>query len=243
MNISKIFEDTFSSIGDWAESAGPKLLAGLVILIVGWLVSKLVQVGLVRTLRLVKLDVLSEKTGFDEFLRRGNIQSGSVVVIGKVIYWVMLLLTLLVSVSAMGLTEAQGMVGQVVAIVPGVVLAIIILILGLGFSQFLSDVVQTASANAEMGQARLLGNVTRYTINVFVIVLALNQLKLELGPLTDAFLLLFGAVCFAFALAFGLGCRDLAKDIAEGFWNRERQAADAMASDETEAAADAGAEA
>ena len=41
-----VFRNTFSQFSAWAEGAGPKLVAALVILVVGWLVAKLAKVGI-----------------------------------------------------------------------------------------------------------------------------------------------------------------------------------------------------
>ena len=80
------FSDFLRQTGDqfvnWAEQAVPQLLLAAVILIVGLLLAKLVKVGAIKFLRLVKLDVVAEKAGIDRFLERGNIKSNSVDVVG-----------------------------------------------------------------------------------------------------------------------------------------------------------------
>ena len=136
----------------------------------------------------------------------------------------LLLVTVLLSLSTMGVDGANEMVGKVVGIIPGIILALIILILGVAFAQFLGDLVQVTAANAQISQARLLGNVTKYTVTLMIVLLALGQLKIDTALLTNAFLLLFGAICLAMALAFGLGCRDLARQVTENFWTREKAA-------------------
>ena len=118
-----------------------------------------------------------------------------------------------------------------------------LLILGLSFASFVGDVVQTAAVNAQVQQARLLANVTRYAITLLVAIVALNQLAMDTEIIGQAVLILFASVCFALALAFGLGCRDLAGRIAEDAWAREQAASKALdaaaAGDVTEATAEA----
>ena len=224
----QVFTATWTSFATWSEEMGPKLLAALIILIVGWIVAKLVRAGLVRGLKLVKLDVVAKQTGIEDFLRRGNIKFTSVEVLGNLVYWLLLLLTLLTAVNAMGLSEARGVFDSVIGIIPGVILAVVILILGLSFASFVADVVQTASVNAQVRHARVLGNVSRYAITLLVAIVALNQLALDTAIIGQAVLILFAAVCFSAALAFGLGCRDLAGRIAEDIWANEQAASKAL---------------
>jgi len=238
--IQAVFNSTFAQFTTWAEAAGPKLLAALVILVVGWLAAKLAKVGVTRVLGLVKFDVAAEKAGVQAFLARGNIETSSVAIVGGLVYWLLLLLTLLVAVNAMGITEAEVIFKNVIAIIPRVVLAVVVLVLGLSFAGFISDIVQTAGANAQIAEARLLGNIARYVIIIFVVVLALNQLDIGTALLNQVILLVVGSICLAGALAFGLGCRDLAKKIAEQAWEREQAASaalDALAATDDEPAA------
>ena len=115
-----------------------------------------------------------------------------------------------------------------VAIIPRVILAVVVLILGLSFAGFAAEVVQTTAANVQIARARMLANLTRGAMTVFVVILALNQLDIGTDVLDKAFLILFGSVCFGLSLAFGLGCRDLAGRIAERAWEREQAQTSAL---------------
>ena len=149
--------------------------------------------------------------------------------ISVTVYWLFLLLTLLVAMNLVGISEAEVVFKSVFAVIPKVVLAVVILILGLSFASFMGEVVQTASANAQIRQARLLSQVARYAIIIFVAMVALNQLEIGTDIIRNAFLILFGAVCLALALAFGLGCRELAGEIARNAWEKEQAAQKALA--------------
>ncbi len=232
-----VLRESLQEVMSAVAAAGPRLLAALVILIFGWIASKLVKLVVTKGLKAVKLDVAADKAGVEAFLQRGNIQSSSVEIVGSLIYWLLMLLTLLLAVRAMGLPEAQLLFASVLAIIPKVVLAVFVLILGLSFAGFIADVVQTAAANAQSRHARLLSNISRYMITVLVVIVALNQLDIATDVISTAFMILFGALCLAGALAFGLGCRDLASRIAEDAWEREQAASKALseAAEEPEA--------
>ena len=148
--------------------------------------------------------------------------------ISRFVYWLLMLLTLLAAVNVMGFAEAELIFRSVLAVIPRVFVGIIIFILGLGFSNFIGDTVQIAAANAQIRTARLLSNLARYATTVLVVIVALNQLQIATEVISNAFLILFAALCLGLALAFGLGCRDLAGKIAEDAWKREKAAAEAL---------------
>jgi hypothetical protein len=230
MDVVTHLRGTVDQFGVWVEGVGPQLLGAVVILVVGWLVAKLVRLGLVKLLTTVKLDSLAERAGIDKFLKRGNIKSNSVEVLGVLVYWLLLFGTLLIAAKTLGLADAEALIGDVLAFIPRVILAVVILIVGLSFSGFVADVVQTAAVNAQVREARLLSNLSRWAIIILVAIMALNQVDVDTAFLSQAFLVLFASVCLALSLAFGLGCRDLAGRVAQGWWEREQAASKALSS-------------
>jgi hypothetical protein len=205
------------------------MLGALVVLVVGWLIAKLLKSTLAKGLKMIKLDALAEKAGIDSFLKRGNIEASSVEVLSTLIYWLLLLVTVLVGLKVMDIGPTDDILQSVAAVIPRVVIAVVVVILGLYFATFVSDVVQTAAVNAQIRQARVLANMSRYSIVVLALIIALEQLQIDMDMISHAILILFAAVCAAGALAFGLGCRDLARSIATDYWEREKAAAESLA--------------
>ena len=150
--------------------------------------------------------------------------------LGVLVYWLLLFGTLLIAAKTLGLADAESLIGDVLAFIPRVILAVVILIVGLSFSGFVADVVQTAAVNAQVREARLLSNLSRWAIITLVAIMALNQVDVDTAFLSQAFLILFAAICLALSLAFGLGCRDLAGRVAEDWWAREQAASKALSS-------------
>ena len=239
--INGVLTETVNQTHHWLYYQAPKLAFALGVLVLGWLLAKIVKSASVKVMKAVKLDTLSQNVGVDDFLARGNIKGGTIAVISVLVYWLFLLMTLLVAMKILGITEAEVVFKSVFAVIPKVVLAVVILILGLNFAGFMGEVVQTASVNAHVRQARLLSNVARYAITIFVAMVVLNQLDIGTEVIRNAFLILFGAICLALALAFGLGCRDLAAQIATNIWEKEQAAHRAIAQVQSDiSAAEAG---
>lgn len=183
----------------------------IIILIIGWIISKLIKAGVTKGLRLAKLDELSERIELDAVLEKGGISYSLSELTGVVCYWLALLITFMVAINAVGLNVAADLLNRVLLYVPKVVAAIFILILGMFIATLIKNIILTAANNAGIAQAKLLSKVSVIVINTFAIFIALQQLGIvHLTELTVAIVL--GSVGLAFALAFGLGCKDIAEE-------------------------------
>jgi len=190
----------------------PGLIGALLIFIVGLLIAKLIKMGIVKLLRLIRFDVAAEKTGVKEFLNKGNIKKTSSEIIGLLIYWFIMILVIIASLDALGLPIVSDILNDIFLYIPNVVAAIIVLILGILFANLLAAIVRTAASNADLTIAEGLGKVTLYAIVAFAVAIALTQLNIGEEIITYAFITAFGAIALALALAFGLGGRDVAAE-------------------------------
>lgn len=183
----------------------PKLTGAVIVLVIGWLIAKGLQWALVRGLKLTRLNVLTEKAGVDDFLKRGGSRMTTIDLLGVLTYWLVILITLLTAFNALGLGVVAELFRRVVLFVPNVLAAVLIVAIGLYFARLLSETVVTYSKNVGLEDAEFLGKFTRYAIMIFVAIIALAQMQIGGEILKNAFYILFGAICLAAAVAFGLG--------------------------------------
>lgn len=199
----------------------PKLILAIVILISGWMLAKFLKMALTKALRAANFHVLAEKAGIDSFLRQGGVRTDMVGILGLLIFWFALLLTLVIAFNSLGLTYITDLVSRVVLFIPNVVVAVLILAVGLYFARFIGRTVSAFSVNAGLKDAELLGRVAQYAIVVFVVLIALDQVNVVTDIIRQTFLILLGGVVLALALAFGLGGQKTAADLMERWWPRK----------------------
>lgn len=193
----------------------PKLIGAVIILIAGWLIAKFLRFVVVRSLRSIGFNVVTDKAGLDEFLKKGGGRKDTIEVLGLLVYWLAILATLLIGFNSLGLTVVSELFSRITQFVPNVIVAVLILTIGLYFARFVADAVVSYSRNVGMEDADLAGRVTRYAIAIFVIVIALGQMNIADRILYPALLILFGGAVLALALAFGLGGQKWAADQLE----------------------------
>src|SRR5687767_1077603 len=87
----------------------PKMIGAVGILIVGWLVSKLLKFAVVKGLKGMRFHTLTEAAGLDDFLKKGGVRAGTVDVLGAMVYWLAILMTLLATFNVLGLTALSAM--------------------------------------------------------------------------------------------------------------------------------------
>src|SRR5260370_39905977 len=88
----------------------PRVILALVILLVGWLIAKAVRFAVVKALRAINFNVLTEKAGIDAFLKQGGGETDTPAILGLLIYRPTLLTALMIapnSVRPVALTDLR----------------------------------------------------------------------------------------------------------------------------------------
>jgi hypothetical protein len=189
----------------------PKLLGFLVILLVGWLVASALERVVALLLRKIGFDRIANRIGLTRLEQRMNVRMDTAGLLAKIVFWFVFLVFLIPAVDALGLTSVSSLLGQLIAYIPNVFVAILILFLGTLAATFVADLVRGATASANIGNANVFANIARYAILGFVAIIALEQLQIAPAILNILFTAIVGALALAFGLAFGLGGRESAQ--------------------------------
>ena len=212
-----LWEETLGTVFAWL----PNLFGALVLLLFGWLVARLVQFIIGGLLRRLRLDVLTERVGISRILSNAGLDSSMATLLARLAYWLILFVFVLAAAESLGLIGVTEMLNRLVGYLPNVLAAALILLLGSLVAQVVGDALGKMTAEAGVTAGSALGQVVRYTLLVFTIVLALGQLGIQTDLLTIAASALVVATALAMAIAFGFGSRDLARNIMAGYHARE----------------------
>lgn len=217
-----VFVASFTTF--WTQLAGfvPQLLAALVLLFIGWLVANLVRTGVAKLLDVLKFDTLSERTGLEAFLKQGNITLSLSQIIGKLAYWIVILVVVVMVSNSLGLHMVAELFNRVVFYIPNIIVAILVLVFGILIARFINRMIFAYLNNLGVSGALVLSTLAEYAVIIFVVFVALEQLQIGTSLLTAAFQIGFGAVGLALALAFGLGGRDWAAGVIKKMTDDKR---------------------
>ncbi|MDU0459575.1 MAG: hypothetical protein RW306_12685 [Geobacteraceae bacterium] len=204
----------------------PRLALALGVLIAGILLAKFARFAIIKGLRAINFNVLTERAGMEEFLSQGGIQTDTTGIFGLLIYWLVIMAALIIGFNSMGLTYITGLLGEVVRFVPKLVVAILILALGAYFARFVGNAVIAYCRKIAIQDADLLGKLSQYAIMTFVVLIALDQVNVGGDIVRQSFLIILAGIVFALALAFGLGGKDAAAELIDRWWPRRGKSDD-----------------
>ncbi len=196
----------------------PRLAIAVLVVIVGLLIAKAARFAVVRGLRAINFNVVTQRAGLDGFLQQGGSQTDTLAVLGLLVYWLVILASLIVASSGLGLPHVTELLSRVMLFVPKVIVALLVLALGAYFARFVSNAIVAYCDNTGVRDAEMLGRIARYAIIAFVVMMALELMEIGGTIVRDAFLVVLGGVMLAVALAFGLGGRRWAAAHLERWW-------------------------
>lgn len=199
----------------------PGLLVLLTLLLVGFLLAWLARIVVSKVGRALGIDRLLERWGVAPSLRRSGILRLPSDVLGLVCFWAIFVLFASVGIDGLALPGAPGATALLVAFLPPLLAASLILLVGWLVANFLSQGVLIAAVNARLPEARMLARGVHWGVLLFAAATALTHLGIGKEMVLVAFGITLGGVVFAVALAFGLGGRNLARHILERRLRRE----------------------
>jgi hypothetical protein len=201
----------------------PRLALAVIAVLAGWLLAKAARFAVVKALRAINFNVLTERAGLDEFLSQGGIRSDTTDIFGVLVYWLVILAALVIAFNTLGLNYITELLRQVVMFVPRLMVALVILAFGSYFARFIAGAVMAYCRNVGIQDGDLLGRLAQYAIVAFVVLIALEQMQVGGDIVRYSFLIVLAGTVLALALAFGLGGRAWAAEILERWWPRARR--------------------
>ena len=195
----------------------PQLLGAIVILIVGYIVARILRSVVARVLQAIGFDNWMERGGIKQFFDRAETNQTPHSILGQLVFWFVFIIALTMAADALGIPQVSAILGQLIAYIPSIIAAILILILAALLANFVSGIVRGATGSG------LLASVAQYAIIVYAVFAAITELGIAVELTAPTFLIVLGAVALAAAIAFGLGGREVAQDILHKAYNRSNE--------------------
>lgn len=194
----------------------PNLVVAIVIVILGWLVGALIGRAIWQVFRSIRVDEALRRAGFEGFLRRGGLDLDSGAFIGGLVKWFIIVVFLVAAFDVLGLAQVNLFLQQVViAYLPRVIVAALVLLVGGVIGDITERVVVTAARTAEVKSAHFAGALSKWAVWVFAILVALSQLGIAAAFSQTLFTGIVIAISLALGLSFGLGGQEAAARFIE----------------------------
>ncbi len=216
----KLFE-SLQQLVNMVTGAAPKVVMGIILLIVSVAVAKVIEKVLRLFLVRVRLDNLVQQAGLDKTLQRIGIRQKLDFFIPRLIYYLILCLLAKTLADSLGLVAISDALGAFFSYLPNLVAAFLLLLLGSALSQFIGTTVRQAAESAGLDFAPALGRLVSGLLFFIVVVMAVSQLKVDTEMLRLVTAIVLAAGALAFGISFGFGARDIVRNILAGFYARK----------------------
>jgi hypothetical protein len=217
----QVLVNSLTEFGATTAEFLPSLIATLVILGVGWLVSRLVAAVAERVLLQLGLDRAAARLGLSETLREAGVSVLPSRIVGRLIFWILMLTFLVSAVETLGLSAVTATIDRLIAFLPNVIAAGLIFVLGLLLARLVRNLVSSGAAAAELAQAPRLGSLAEIAVALIVGVVALEQLGIETQMVVTVATAIVAAVGVTVGVAFALGARPVITHILAGHFLRQ----------------------
>jgi hypothetical protein len=179
----------------------PKLIAAIVIVVVGLLVARFVAGILDKVLRRVGFDRAVERGGIRQALARSRYEPSDI--LAKIVYWALVLTTLQIAFSLFGPNPVSDLLRGAIAYLPNVFAAVVIVVIVALLARAARDLL--ASLLGAMEGGRLIANAAGVAILAFGVFAALDQLKIAPRIVTGLWYALLATVVLTTVVAVGGG--------------------------------------
>jgi hypothetical protein len=217
-------ELTFNSLNEMGISimeAVPRIIGAILILLFGWLITKLVVYLLKRILKLLKIDKLTEIINEKNLFGKVDLKFNVTNVIAGFVKWIMFLVFLIVAADVMNWEIVSLEIGKLLSYLPKLFSAIALFMVGIYVASFIKTAIKGLFESFDLNGAKIISSLVFYIIAIIITITALNQAGIDTDIITSNLTIILGAFLASIALGFGIGSKDVVSDLLKSFYTRK----------------------
>src|SRR5205085_4153847 len=186
MNFQPVIDSLIKTFTDIINFT-PRLVNGLIILLVGYIISALVRWILRLIFRSVRLDQLADRAGINNAMSSLGVRGSLSEILAQIAFFFLLLSFATSAVTLMGLGAVADLLQSVLHFIPKAISAAILVIFGSMLARFLGNAIIAVADNVNITYGKALGKIIEYAIVAFVVVLVISTLGVDITILTSIF--------------------------------------------------------
>ena len=200
-----------STIVFFISSYVPKLISGLLVLSIGVIVASLLKDLMNAVFQYFRIEGWLEKAGFGK-PKEVHIWPQ---MLAELIRWTTIFIFLMSAVEIWDIPKVGDVINQLLMFLPNVFVSVVIGWVGLIAARFAYSIVRHGIKGLGKKETVLLGNIARYSIIFFTVLIILTQLGIAADLVKILFTGIIGMLALAGGLAFGLGGKEEARTIIQ----------------------------
>ncbi|MBZ0326773.1 MAG: mechanosensitive ion channel [Altibacter sp.] len=217
-------ELTFNSLNEMGINimeAVPNVIGALLILLIGWIITKIIVYLLRKVLHLVKVDKLTDIINEKDLFGKTDLKFNVTSVIVAFVKWIMFLVFLIVASDIMNWEIVSVEIGKLLSYLPKLFSALALFMVGLYIASFIKKAIRGLFDSFDLSGAKIISSLVFYVIAIIITVTALNQAGIDTDIITNNLTIILGAFLATIAIGFGLGSKDIVSDLLKTFYTRK----------------------
>jgi len=198
----------------------PNLIVALIVFIVGWAIAVAIGRLIEKILVILRINQAFENIkGLRDAAGRAGLRINIPLVIGEIVKWFLIIVFLLAATDILGLQDVAAFLRSVLAYIPNVAVAALILVIAAVLANFVYRTVLASVSAAGFSSGGAIAAISKWAIIIFAFMAALLQLNVAASLIQTILTAFFAMLALAGGLAFGLGGKEVA-----GKWLRKLEA-------------------
>lgn len=216
--IFNSLEDITSSIARFL----PNILGAVLILIVGWIFTKLTLFLLKRIFKLFKLEhrleKLKQKSYINTYLKEANVME----VLLSIVKFIFYIIIISIVFEVLGWDSISKKIIDILDYLPMLISGLVIFIVGISIAGFIKKSLLSIFKAIDLVYGRIISQILYYAIAIIVTITSLNQAGVDTSIITNNLTVILGAFLLTITLALGLGSREVVNSLLLGFYSKQR---------------------
>jgi hypothetical protein len=197
--------ETLGSLGFDVAVFLPKMAVAVVLLLIGWIVGWVVIKVSKKIFDMVKIDSYITHEGKSHF---------SLAKILPVVFsWFIYLAFIQAAVEALGVSSLVEVVGTIMAFIPGVVGAILVIVAGYAIGEYVRRQVEAV----KVMYSDLIARGLFFLVLYIAVATALPLVQIDATLINNILLVIMGSIGAGMAIAIGLGLKDEVANMAKSY--------------------------
>jgi small-conductance mechanosensitive channel len=209
------------ALGESVMSSLPNIIGAIFMIILGWIIAKVLSYVVRKALKLIGFDKLSDKMNLDEVLNKMSFTITPSRVVGKFVYWVIILLFFVTASDILGWAVVSTSISGLISYLPQLFSAIVIFVIGFYIASFVKKGLKGVLESLSIASSYVISSFAFYMILVIISIAALDQAGIDIAILISNVTIIVGGIVLAFAVSFGIGSKDVLSNILSSFYTRK----------------------
>lgn len=199
----------------------PNIIGAIVVLILGWLITKLIVRLIKKALKLAKANKLDDKLNEIELFEGKQLNFDTIKVVTTFFKWMIYIMLLIIVSDILNLKIISEQISNFLGYLPQLFVGLIIFTLGLLFANFVKKALRSFFDSMDLSGGKMISQIVFFLLIIFISITALNQAGVNTDIITSNLTMILAAFLLSFALAFGLGAREVVADLLRTFYTRK----------------------